>query len=314
MTATHPSELSGLIPINKPRGITSKDVSRALMRRFGKIKLGHVGTLDPDADGVLPVLIGRATKLQDYLLDLSKAYSFELTLGVATDTLDATGQVVAERPWAHVTREDVERAIKDFHGEITQVPPIYSAIKYQGKELYKYAHAGREAGNLPLDDLRRRVHVSSLAIDYFDLPKIGMTVFCGKGTYVRTIGNDLAAALGTVGHITKLTRILSAGIELQNCITIEQATADEATLQSVMTPIDQLSIGLPTWTPGDMLLLQRLVDGQHVFLPTDQSPSIVGTDGQMDILAKSTDGRSVGIINVVSLDGDRVKLHMKRGL
>jgi len=259
-------------------------------------------------------LIGRATKLQDYLLDLSKAYSFELTLGVATDTLDATGQVVAERPWAHVTREDVERAIKDFHGEITQVPPIYSAIKYQGKELYKYAHAGREAGNLPLDDLRRRVHVSSLAIDYFDLPKIGMTVFCGKGTYVRTIGNDLAAALGTVGHITKLTRILSAGIELQNCITIEQATADEATLQSVMTPIDQLSIGLPTWTPGDMLLLQRLVDGQHVFLPTDQSPSIVGTDGQMDILAKSTDGRSVGIINVVSLDGDRVKLHMKRGL
>jgi tRNA pseudouridine55 synthase len=314
MTAIHSSDISGLIPINKPRGITSKDVSRILTRRFGKIKLGHVGTLDPDADGVLPVLVGRATKLQDYLLDLSKAYSFELTLGVATDTLDATGQVVAERPWAHVKRDDIEREIKGFLGEITQVPPLYSAIKFQGKELYKYAHAGREAEDLPLEHLRRRVYIFSLTIDYCDLPKIGMTVHCGKGTYVRTIGNDLAAALGTVGHITRLTRILSAGIELEKCVSIEQATAAQTTLESVVTPIDQLSIGLPTWSPDDMFLLQRLVDGQHVFLPVDQCPAIAGSDGQMEILAKSSDGRSVGIINVVSLGGDKVKLHMKRGL
>jgi len=314
MAATHQSDFSGLIPINKPRGITSKDVSRALLRRFGKIKLGHVGTLDPDADGVLPVLIGRATKLQDYLLDLSKAYSFELTLGVATDTLDATGLVVAERPWAHVKREDFERVIKSFLGEITQVPPLYSAIKYQGKELYKYAYAGRDAEDLPLEQFRRRVYISSLTIDYFDLPRIGMTVYCGKGTYVRTIGNDLAAALDTVGHITRLTRILSAGFELQNCVSIEQVTADQTTLNSVVTPIDQLSIGLPTWTPDDIFLLQRLVDGQLVFLTADQCPAVLTTDSQIDVLAKSSDGKSLGIISVTSLVGDRVKLHMKRGL
>ena len=314
MTATEQPDFSGLIPINKPRGITSKDVSRALLRRFGKIKLGHVGTLDPDADGVLPVLVGRATKLQDYLLDLSKAYSFELTLGVATDTLDATGVVVAERPWAHVRKKDLDDVINRFLGYIIQVPPLYSAIKYEGKELYKYARAGKNAEDLPLEQLRRRVHISSLTIDYFDSPKIGMTVYCGKGTYVRTLGYDLAAALNTVGHITRLTRILSAGIELKNCVSIEQAVAEQTSLKSVITPIDQLSIGLPTWTPDDMVLLQRLVDGQHVLLADNQVPAMSDSEGVWDILAKSLDGKSVGIINVVSLEGDRVKLHMKRGL
>jgi tRNA pseudouridine55 synthase len=307
------SEISGLIPINKPRGMTSKDVSRLLMRRFGKIKLGHVGTLDPDADGVLPVLVGRATKLQDYLLDLSKGYRFELLLGTATDSLDATGEVIAEHSWDHVTEEQIVKNLPHFIGQITQVPPLYSAVKFRGKELYKYAHAGKTAADVPLEDLQRTVKVTTLTLDFCALPRVGLTVFCGKGTYVRTLGADLAAQLGTVAHVTKLTRILSAGFNLDNCITIEQATAPSVLLENIVVPMDKLEIGLPAWIPDDTLHLQRLIDGQHVIVSAGQF-SFDGSDHQHSVLARSASGKSVGILTVMPLESGEFKLHMKRGL
>lgn len=306
-------EISGLIPVYKPIGMTSKDVSRALVRRYGKIKIGHVGTLDPDADGVLPILVGRGTKLQDYLLSMNKAYKFELTLGTATDSMDATGKVVAVCPWDHVTQEKIKAILPEFLGTITQIPPIFSAVKYKGKELYKYAHAGKTADDLPLKDLQRQVHISELMIDYINLPKIGFTVHCSKGTYVRTLSCDLAEALETIGHVTRLTRILSAGFDLEGCISLEHATDQNSTLESITVPMDRLSIGLPTWIPNDMVTLQRLVDGQHVVMETVNFPLRV-TGSHHDVLAKSSDGKSVGIVDVMSLEGDRVKLHMKRGL
>lgn len=307
------AEISGLIPILKPVGLTSKDVSRALTRRFGKIKLGHVGTLDPQADGVLPVLIGRGTKLQDYLVGMNKAYQFEMELGVATDSLDAAGQVVGECPWEHVTEDQISALIPRFVGELPQIPPLYSAVKFKGKELYKYAHAGKTAEDLPLEDLERKVTIYCLTLDYCRLPHVGFTVACSKGTYVRTLATDLATRLGTIGYVTRLTRISSAGFCLEDCITLDQATAEASTLESVVIPIDNLSIGLPTWVPDDMVTLQRLIDGQNVVMNVEHLP-FGSAQSTGDILARSSDARSVGIIECMPLEGGRVKLHMKRGL
>jgi tRNA pseudouridine55 synthase len=311
MTESNP-KISGLIPIHKPRGITSKDVSRILMRQFGKIKLGHVGTLDPDADGVLPVLVGNGTKFQDYLVDLPKAYSFTLRFGAETETLDATGNIRATMPYGHITKELILRSIPKFTGPIEQVPPIYSAVKYKGKELYKYAHSGKTDDQLPLESLKRKVTIYSLSIDHLALPDVDMTVHCSKGTYVRTLAHDLAKTLDSLGHVTRLTRILSAGFQLSDCIKMEQACAAGTDLKKIVVPMEKLSIGLPTWTPDDMVLLQRLVNGQHVILNACELPT--AEMGYCDLLAKSQCGTCVGIISVEFLENGFVKLHMKRGL
>jgi tRNA pseudouridine55 synthase len=307
-------DISGLIPVNKPVGMTSKDVSRVLIKRFGKIKIGHVGTLDPDADGVLPILIGRGTKLQDYLLNMEKAYSFELTLGQFTDTMDASGSPIEERPWSHVTEDKIAGIIGKFTGPLQQIPPVYSAVKFKGKELYKYARAGKTAEDLPIEELQRSVTIYELKLNYFEAPRIGLTVRCSKGTYVRTLATDMAKELNTAGHVTRLTRTSSAGFTLDSCVSLEQIEDKNATLETLIIPINQLSIGLPTWVSDDMVTLQRVVDGQHLVIDGGHFHDSVGPIQSRDALAKSSDGRSIGIIEVTPLEGGRVKLHMKRGL
>lgn len=312
MALVIPQDLSGLLPIFKPSGMTSTDVSRALRKVFGKLKLGHVGTLDPGAEGVLPLLVGSATKLQDYLLEMPKAYSFELTLGTATDTLDSSGNSVLELPWDHVKNEDVKAATRQFLGSITQIPPLFSAVKYKGKELYKYARSGQSTNELPLENLARNVDIKSLIIESCELPKINMFVECSKGTYVRTLALDIAETLGTTGHVTRLIRTKSAGFTISDCVTIEQATASSLALQEHIIPFDQLVIGLPTWRLDDMVLLKSLVDGQTRVISADSSSLPSVTDG-VQFLLKSPEGRSVGIVDAVNLSDGRVKLHMKRG-
>jgi tRNA pseudouridine55 synthase len=310
--STNP-DISGMIPILKPRGMTSKDVSRILLRRFGRLKIGHVGTLDPDADGVLPILIGRGTKLQDYLLDLDKAYSFDLKLGESTTTLDATGETTKVMPWPHVNVGQISKVLQNFMGTIVQVPPLYSAVKYQGKELYKYAHKGQSAKDIPLEELQRRVVIKDITVDRLDLPFISMTVFCGKGTYVRTLAADIAEALGTVGHVTRLSRIKSAGMSLSDCLTIEQAVSPARSLESLVVSMDKLSIGLSTWVPSDMVLLRRITDGQRVIV-TGLACNTSRTGERFEILMKNFDGASVGIVDVEPLVDGAYKLHLKRGL
>jgi tRNA pseudouridine55 synthase len=308
------TEVSGLIPVWKPRGITSKDVSRVILKRFGKLKIGHVGTLDPDADGVLPVLIGRATKLQDYLLDLDKAYSFDLLLGSATDTLDATGKTVATAPWEHIRGETVKSVCQEFLGVIEQIPPLFSAVKYQGQELYKYARDKGNTPDIPLETLTRRVLIKSLTVDKIALPEISMTVHCGKGTYVRTLAADIAARLGTVGHVTRLTRIFSAGIDERKCVTIDQINDNNRTLESLVIPLKDLSIGLPEWTSDDMVLIRRITDGQRVILHSCAEGFPARNADHYEVLLKDGQGGCVGIVTVESQSGDQCKLHLKRGI
>jgi tRNA pseudouridine55 synthase len=164
-----------------------------------------------------------------------------------------------------------------------------------------------------LDDLSREVEIKSLSIDSVDLPLIRMTVECSKGTYVRTLALDIAEHLGTTAHVTKLTRLQSAGFAIGDCATIEQISRETTALEDVLIPLDQLAIGLPAWRPDDMVLHKRLVDGQSVIGDSAELGLPPLTTGD-DVLLKSKDGSSTGIVTTVLLANGQIKLHLKRGL
>lgn len=210
--------ITGILPVNKPQGWTSFDVV-AKLRGVLKIKrLGHAGTLDPMATGVLPVFVGKATKACDILPDTKKAYTAGFKLGITTDTLDITGEVLQTKQ-ASVSRGQLESAKAQFVGEITQLPPMYSAVKVDGKRLYQLAREGKTVERKP-----RKCVVHSIEITAFDedTQRGEMTICCEKGTYVRTVIDDIGQALGTGAVMTSLVRTYSGGFDIKECLTIEQ--------------------------------------------------------------------------------------------
>ena len=210
--------MNGVLLINKEKGYTSFDVVAVVRKTLGTKKVGHTGTLDPNATGVLPVLLGTATKAQDVIPCHDKKYTASFRFGVATDTLDIWGTVTEEKP-AHVTEEQVKAALGAFRGEITQLPPMYSAVSVDGKRLYQYAREGKEVERRP-----RTVTVYALELTSFDEnSQSGMLdIYCSKGTYVRTLIDDLARALGTVGVMTDLDRYEACGWHKKDAITLDQ--------------------------------------------------------------------------------------------
>lgn len=314
------AELSGLLPVFKPSGMSSRDASRVLIRRHGKFKFGHVGTLDPDADGVLPVLIGHATKLQDYLLCMPKSYRFVLKFGTATTTLDASGEVTESLPFDHITEEAVQDGIAHFLGNIRQIPPMFSAVKMDGKELYKHARGGHSA--LSDDEkqrLSREVAVYEIKLLRFSLPECELKVTCSKGTYIRTIGDDLGRLLGSVAHVTFLRRELSAGFSLDQCHTLERLTEPNANISDFLIPMKDIAIGLPVWQPSDNVRIQRLLNGQKLRLSvSDFLKEMHGCPAIDDIpsngfLIRDEHSHGVGI-GEVTLETNQVLIHLKRGL
>ena len=216
--STNENTVMGILPVNKPKGWTSFDVV-AKLRGVMKIKrLGHAGTLDPMATGVLPVFVGKATKACDILPDTKKIYTAGFRLGVSTDTLDITGRVIRENA-DKVTADRLERIRQRFVGEITQLPPMYSAVKVDGKRLYQLAREGKTVQRTP----RKCIVHSIEIISYDDRTREGkMTISCEKGTYVRTIIDDMGNALGTGAVMTSLVRTYSAGFDIAQCLTMEQ--------------------------------------------------------------------------------------------
>ncbi len=216
--STNENTVMGILPVNKPKGWTSFDVV-AKLRGVMKIKrLGHAGTLDPMATGVLPVFVGKATKACDILPDTKKIYTAGFRLGVSTDTLDITGRVIRENA-DKVTADQLERIRQRFVGEITQLPPMYSAVKVDGKRLYQLAREGKTVQRTP----RKCIVHSIEIISYDEGTREGkMTISCEKGTYVRTIIDDMGNALGTGAVMTSLVRTYSAGFDIAQCLTMEQ--------------------------------------------------------------------------------------------
>lgn len=226
----------GFLNVYKPAGITSHDVV-ARLRRVTKIKqIGHTGTLDPFAEGVLPVCIGKATRLIEYLED-EKAYIGTVQLGSSTTTYDTEGEGVKFSDKI-VTKEEIETALEEFRGDIEQLPPIYSAIKVQGKKLYEYAREGKEVKIEP-----RGVNVSKLEIvDYKpELRQLSLRIECSKGTYIRSIANDLGEKLGTYGHLSKLVRVQAGDFALNEAVKLDDLDSIESVQNNLIYPLEKLS-------------------------------------------------------------------------
>jgi tRNA pseudouridine55 synthase len=192
---------TGILVVDKTSGVTSFDVVAVVRRRLGLKRVGHAGTLDPDATGVLPMLLGEATKLMSYLADQDKEYVSTLRLGVTTDTGDLSGRVVAEAPVPAVDRAQVELACRPFVGRIKQVPPMFSAVHHGGRRLYELAREGVEVVREP-----REVVIHTIDVQDVTPPHVRLRVVCGKGTYLRTLAADLGAALGCGAAVERLVR------------------------------------------------------------------------------------------------------------
>ena len=222
----------GILPIYKERGITSHDVVFRARRILQMKKIGHSGTLDPEVDGVLLLLLGGATKVSDYAMDLGKSYRAEVCLGIKTTTEDLTGEVVEECKVANISVDKIKEILKSMIGEIEQKPPIYSAIKVNGRKLYEYARRGQFDVEIPT----RKVNIYDITFiensEYYKDDKFyfSIDINCGKGTYVRTIATSIGKELNLPSTMSKLTRTRSGEITLDNCLTlseIEQHLKDE---------------------------------------------------------------------------------------
>ena len=214
----------GILPIYKQRGITSHDVVFKARKILKMKKIGHAGTLDPEVDGVLLLLLGGATKVSDYAMDLGKSYSAEVCLGIKTTTEDLTGEVLEECNVSDIDINKIKDILQTLIGEIEQTPPIYSAVKVKGKKLYEYARAGKFDVKIP----SRKVNIYDVEFiessDYYRDNKFyfSINISCGKGTYVRTIATDIGKKLNLPSTMSKLTRTRSGKIELDNCLTLSE--------------------------------------------------------------------------------------------
>ena len=208
--------MDGVLNIRKEKGYTSFDVVAKLRGILRMKKIGHTGTLDPEAEGVLPVVLGKATKLVDLLTEKQKTYEALLHLGLETDTQDMTGKVLREEP-VNVTEEEASAVIRSFLGEQQQIPPMYSALKVDGKKLYELAREGKTVERKP-----RTVHFYEIEIKKIELPYIRFSVTCSKGTYIRTLCHDIGQKLGCGGCMEELIRTRSGNFDLEDSMTLAQ--------------------------------------------------------------------------------------------
>ena len=206
--------VSGILNLNKPIGCTSFDMVKRIRRLSGEKKVGHGGTLDPLASGVLPICLGRATRVSEFLADSSKTYRAVVTFGAATDTYDAEGKVTEEKDASHLTREIVEESLGPFRGIIMQEPPMYSALKHEGKRLYELAREG-----ITVDRPKRETAVHKLEIISWDPPHATIYVDCGRGTYVRSLAHDIGQDLEVGAHLTELVRLRTGPFDIQDSVT-----------------------------------------------------------------------------------------------
>lgn len=280
----------GILNIDKPAGMTSHDVVNIVRRGTGVRRVGHTGTLDPMATGVLVVCVGQATRLSEYLVDATKHYLARVRLGVETDTYDAEGDVVAERP-VSVTHEEVEAALERFRGESEQIPPMYSAVKHQGTPLYRLAHAGQEVEREP-----RWIMVETLCLLAWDPPEFTLDIVCSAGTYVRTLVHDLGQALGTGAHLSGLRRLASGSFRVDDATTLD--TLGEAfaagTWTDYLLPADDALAHFPAVHLARDAA-DRLAHGHDVSAPPDATglARAYGADGRFMAIVQADLGAGV---------------------
>ncbi len=211
-----------IVNINKPKGITSQEATSRVKRALRSKKAGHTGTLDPAATGVLLVCLNRATRLASYFSGLDKQYRAVIKLGESTDTQDASGNVVEKTGRVEVDEAIIKNTLKSFEGDILQKPPMFSALKYKGRPLYKYARKGVE---IPRE--QRKVHIQRIELLTINIPFVNVNVVCSKGTYIRTLCHDIGEKLGTMAHLFELERTAIESFNLQNSTTLKELQATD---------------------------------------------------------------------------------------
>lgn len=266
--------MTGVIVINKEQKFTSFDVV-AIMRGITKEKkIGHTGTLDPMATGVLPILLGRATKACDLLPNSDKSYVAEFKLGVKTDTGDIWGTVKEEK-FSTVTKEDVEKTLENFRGDIFQIPPMYSAVSVNGQRLYDLARKGIE-----VEREKRAVHISKLELISFDGEVGKLEISCSKGTYIRTLIEDIFETLGSLATMTSLVRTHACGFSVEQAMTLKEleATLKDGKLEEVLNPVENLFEEYPIayTTPAQAT---RFSNGGELDITRLKLPKIILNDG-----------------------------------
>ncbi|MDD9950743.1 MAG: tRNA pseudouridine(55) synthase TruB [Zetaproteobacteria bacterium] len=315
---------SGVLYVYKPRGMSSRDVSRKLgIALGGRLNCGHAGTLDPMAEGVLPLLFGRASRIQDYLVSREKGYRFCMELGRQTDTLDADGQIVSEQPVQQLSMHLWQSAADAFLGDLVQSPPMYSAVKRAGRPLYEYARAGV---SLDTSAHMRKVEIKEFKIEQVVDHRVYARVKCSSGTYVRELGRTLAEQNGNVMTVTYLERYLSAGVESRNCPPLTDVVArcereGVVGLEQYVVPIVDLDLGLPKVCVDTDDTVQQLFYGQRL-CPTRFS--VVGTQinewsGMAShscvLLVVDHQGKAIALADFVASESDRgAWIKIKRSL
>jgi len=280
--------LNGIIVIHKEAGFTSHDVVAKMRGICRQKKIGHTGTLDPQATGVLPVCLGSGTKLCDMLTDKDKEYVAELLLGVETDTQDTTGTVLCEKT-VEVSQEAVREVVMSFLGEYQQIPPMYSALKVDGKKLYELARAGKE-----VERKAREVFIHELEILEMNLPIVKMRVACSKGTYIRTLCADIGTKLGCGGTMKSLQRTRVGSFTLEKAVTLTQLEKlrDENKLEEILYSVDSAFAECPKLYVRQEFC--RLIDNGNSFYPNQTKEKKTYAEGEW-VAVYREDGSFAGV-------------------
>ena len=279
----------GIINVYKEKGFTSFDVVAKMRGICGQKKIGHTGTLDPDAEGVLPVCLGKATKVCDMLTDSDKVYRAVMQLGVETDTQDLTGTVLKTGETSELTEEEVSEMILGFQGEIFQVPPMYSALKVNGKKLCDLARAG-----VTVERKARPVTIYEIQVESVALPYVTMTVSCSKGTYIRTLCHDIGQKLGCGAAMKSLVRLQAAGYRIEDAYRLDklQEFKEAGTLKDVVTPIEHVFEVYPVLTAKPEFDIM-LKNGNKMTL--QQFQETVELQSGMKVRVRMSDGRFAAV-------------------
>ncbi|MBA2174065.1 tRNA pseudouridine(55) synthase TruB [Halobacillus locisalis] len=280
--------MDGILPLWKPKGFTSHDCVSKARGMMKTRKIGHTGTLDPDVEGVLPLCVGKATKIVPFLTDTEKVYEGTVTLGYSTDTEDASGETIESKAVdPSLTVKEIENALLSFQGNITQTPPMYSAVKVNGKKLYEYAREGIE-----VERPTRTVTIEEISLLNKDLVidgdtvSFGIRVVCSKGTYIRTLCVDIGKALGYPAHMASLVRTKTADITAADCYTFTQVqeAADQDQRDSVLLPLARGLTHMPSWDISDEYV-SWIQHGRVLEKPNDLDADTFNVKHGEDVLA-----------------------------
>lgn len=294
--------VSGIVVVDKPAGITSYDVVRLFKRVMPRVKIGHLGTLDPLATGVLPLLLGEGTKLVPFLETGEKVYEAALHLGVATDTQDREGQVLRSTDIADydLSPQHIETVLQHFRGRVMQRPPMYSALKHDGEPLYKLARRGEEA-----ERSLREVEIYELQVTEIDPPVLRLHIECSKGTYIRTMAHDIGEQLGCGAHLAELRRIRNGPFGLEDALAVDdiEDVAHKRKIKERIIPLSRAVGFLPAVELGEAAALQ-VRNGQAIRLEGDHHR--VDENGTVVRVVARKGGGLVAVGGIERIEGDLV--------